>query len=595
MIDDPESLKTESYSSPSLRNRSKKLQRRSDQRILFLAFLTISACLWLPSNCYRKLRIINFIKTARGTLENQETRIRELNLTNIKNKETLYSGTEISFANIDSPYISIDEKNHTKLKEPLTVELKIIYNNIRETLEVRLEALQFKATVYLYAEYNNLRKKVFYDCCQDQGVADGLLQALQAQETADLQQREQASRQGESPEENVLEEDSDRKKKVKIEEARKTRHEEIEGYNFWRVRGSGVQGELERYQKAWDLKHKEEVIESLAKQSSHSEEQTDDNQADNTSQNQTLGYLLFPDSYSTNPSSLSPNRHTSVLWRTLLISPIYRSHIVEVSQYDRDNEIFLKQNLLIKPMKYPVLSDSTFNNHQPPPPRPAYFIDNSLTDKLLTLKKNQSGATGSGEEVLFSAKHGKSDLSLAPFAAYTVVFYDQGSGAPFGYRLVVDHLPEEKWRTPLFLILFVTFWVVVRHLQQSLAPSGKKVILQKKTIKIESEEEGEANLFATELREVDVLRGLGVVLYLVANLSKGNFYYLEQSQWNGFQVGDFGPFLIVFVLGFCIPLSLSNKLNRKTKPSKKSIYLTVLVKSLVVFFIGSFHLIRYHL
>lgn len=70
------------------------------------------------------------------------------------------------------------------------------------------------------------------------------------------------------------------------------------------------------------------------------------------------------------------------------------------------------------------------------------------------------------------------------------------------------------------------------------------------------------------LVSVDTFRGICVVLMVFVNSGGGSYWWIGHSEWNGATMPDFIFPSFLFLMGFCIPFSISNRLAKKEPKCK---------------------------
>lgn len=81
------------------------------------------------------------------------------------------------------------------------------------------------------------------------------------------------------------------------------------------------------------------------------------------------------------------------------------------------------------------------------------------------------------------------------------------------------------------------------------------------------------------------LNSICVVLMVFINSGGGSYWWIGHSEWNGATMPDFIFPSFLFLMGFCIPYSISSKLAKKF--TKCQIFLEI-IKVIVIFNIKSF-------
>ncbi|XP_040565697.1 heparan-alpha-glucosaminide N-acetyltransferase isoform X1 [Lepeophtheirus salmonis] len=85
---------------------------------------------------------------------------------------------------------------------------------------------------------------------------------------------------------------------------------------------------------------------------------------------------------------------------------------------------------------------------------------------------------------------------------------------------------------------------------------------------------------------LDVFRGLTIALMIFVNDGGGHYYFMEHSTWNGLYVADLAFPWFMWIMGFCIPISLMS-LNKR-KIGLMQTLKDITRRSVVLFFLGLF-------
>lgn len=91
------------------------------------------------------------------------------------------------------------------------------------------------------------------------------------------------------------------------------------------------------------------------------------------------------------------------------------------------------------------------------------------------------------------------------------------------------------------------------------------------------------------LLSLDVFRGITIAaMVLVNNAGNGNFVYppLEHAKWHGWTPTDLIFPFFVFIVGVAIPLAFRRRLEGSQSGSRRELYLKILRRSLLIFFIS---------
>ncbi|XP_015606463.1 heparan-alpha-glucosaminide N-acetyltransferase [Cephus cinctus] len=86
------------------------------------------------------------------------------------------------------------------------------------------------------------------------------------------------------------------------------------------------------------------------------------------------------------------------------------------------------------------------------------------------------------------------------------------------------------------------------------------------------------------INSIDTFRGISILFMIFVNDGAGGYAILEHVTWNGLFVGDFVFPCFVWVMGVCIPISLSSQLSHGV--SRLSLCCAILKRSVLLFLIG---------
>ncbi|XP_076271924.1 heparan-alpha-glucosaminide N-acetyltransferase-like [Rhynchophorus ferrugineus] len=85
---------------------------------------------------------------------------------------------------------------------------------------------------------------------------------------------------------------------------------------------------------------------------------------------------------------------------------------------------------------------------------------------------------------------------------------------------------------------------------------------------------------------IDAFRGISIVIMIFANFGNGGYHFVHHAIWNGLHVADLVFPWFMWIMGTCIPISLSSSFKRNV-PNKELIW-TVAKRSIKLFLIGIF-------
>ena len=98
------------------------------------------------------------------------------------------------------------------------------------------------------------------------------------------------------------------------------------------------------------------------------------------------------------------------------------------------------------------------------------------------------------------------------------------------------------------------------------------------------EESGKGAGGKVRLRSLDTFRGIAIALMIFVNDGGGGYWFMEHATWNGLYVADLVFPWFLWIMGVCIPMSVSSALKRET-PTKSVIW-GVTLRSCKLFLLG---------
>ncbi|XP_014233728.1 heparan-alpha-glucosaminide N-acetyltransferase-like [Trichogramma pretiosum] len=96
------------------------------------------------------------------------------------------------------------------------------------------------------------------------------------------------------------------------------------------------------------------------------------------------------------------------------------------------------------------------------------------------------------------------------------------------------------------------------------------------------------------IRSIDTIRGMSILTMIFVNNGAGGYVWLEHATWNGLAAGDLVFPCFMWIMGVCIPLSISSQLSPgrandgsgSNNKRRYSVCLAIVKRSLYLFFIG---------
>ena len=197
-----------------------------------------------------------------------------------------------------------------------------------------------------------------------------------------------------------------------------------------------------------------------------------------------------------------------------------------------------------------------------------YFNDNSVGVKSLKVVSYTTGRHNS-EIVQMDG------LQFQSRGVYAIIYLQ-----PYKTWFKIDVVPPEPFYTPL-LIALVYFAVVIVARVLYVKYYDKIEADQYYSVKKNIQNTSAMNEYVIEERivEVDIMRGIFIVLFIVVNCGGGGYIFLNESVWDGMNLGDLPELGIGWVLGFSIPFVI--KYKGKLYKHGSSFAKFILVKSLL--------------
>ena len=70
------------------------------------------------------------------------------------------------------------------------------------------------------------------------------------------------------------------------------------------------------------------------------------------------------------------------------------------------------------------------------------------------------------------------------------------------------------------------------------------------------------------LKCVDIFRGISIILMIFGNCGGAKYWFVEHATWNGLHFADLVFPWFLFIMGFCIPLSIKSQIRRQPSISR---------------------------
>eukprot|EP00094_Tigriopus_californicus_P008398 TCALIF_08092-PA protein Name:"Similar to Hgsnat Heparan-alpha-glucosaminide N-acetyltransferase (Mus musculus)" AED:0.16 eAED:0.16 QI:217/0.75/0.77/1/0.62/0.55/9/0/556 len=88
------------------------------------------------------------------------------------------------------------------------------------------------------------------------------------------------------------------------------------------------------------------------------------------------------------------------------------------------------------------------------------------------------------------------------------------------------------------------------------------------------------------LKSLDTFRGMSIALMIFVNDGAGGYYFMEHSTWNGLFVADLAFPWFMWIMGFCIPMSVRSFTKKNT--ALPVILIRIVKRSIKLFLLGLF-------
>ena len=88
------------------------------------------------------------------------------------------------------------------------------------------------------------------------------------------------------------------------------------------------------------------------------------------------------------------------------------------------------------------------------------------------------------------------------------------------------------------------------------------------------------------LKSLDTFRGISMAILIFVNDGGGGYFFFDHATWNGLYLADFAFPWFMWIMGFCIPMSIKSMAKKKT-PLKVSLF-DITKRSIKLFILGFF-------
>lgn len=101
-------------------------------------------------------------------------------------------------------------------------------------------------------------------------------------------------------------------------------------------------------------------------------------------------------------------------------------------------------------------------------------------------------------------------------------------------------------------LIFLAFYWICKGI-------NRFVLTKKKTA---SDATADARPAKRRLKSIDIFRGISIVVMIFVNSGGGRYWWIDHAIWNGLQIADLVFPWFLFIMGVCIPLSITSQIYR---------------------------------
>lgn len=110
--------------------------------------------------------------------------------------------------------------------------------------------------------------------------------------------------------------------------------------------------------------------------------------------------------------------------------------------------------------------------------------------------------------------------------------------------------------------------------------------VKEKVDKVDNNNETSRVSVKKRLKSLDTFRGMSIALMIFVNDGAGGYYFMEHSTWNGLFVADLAFPWFMWIMGFCIPMSVRSFTRKNT--ALPVILFRIVKRSIKLFLLGLF-------
>lgn len=205
-----------------------------------------------------------------------------------------------------------------------------------------------------------------------------------------------------------------------------------------------------------------------------------------------------------------------------------------------------------------------------------YIFDNSAGRKTIKVLRGPADALE-----VYEFKISEQFRSRGVYSLFHVV--GQGSGDN-KYSLVTVSPPESSIRPILiaagYVVVVVLAYLAYKRYWDKIEADEYYSVRKN----IQNTSETPDYMVEERIVETDIMRGLAIVLFILVNSGGGGYIFLNESPWEGLQLGDLPELSIAWVTGFSTPFLI--KYKARMYKSRRSFVKFILIKSIILIGFG---------
>ncbi|XP_068084945.1 heparan-alpha-glucosaminide N-acetyltransferase isoform X2 [Anabrus simplex] len=183
------------------------------------------------------------------------------------------------------------------------------------------------------------------------------------------------------------------------------------------------------------------------------------------------------------------------------------------------------------------------------------------------------------------------DADLGEFGVYDLRIHDGGGGGSSKTICELDTALEPvNIYFPLLLCVLglLVLWVICSGIAAAVRRWGnhKHTTISPIGHEMRSPEDKAAGQPAAKKRvkSLDTFRGISIVLMIFVNYGAGSYAVLQHATWNGLHVADLVFPWFMWIMGVCIPISVTSQLKKNV--SRCKMFFSVLRRACILFLLG---------